>query len=87
MNFTACESNPGDIVFGDRDGLLIIAQVVEKEAIAQALEKVAAESEVRKAISDGMSTVQAFENLRRNVRRAMNEGINHLRAGKSGAIC
>lgn len=61
IEFHGVRVNPGDIVFGDRDGLLIIPQVVEKEVITQALEKVATESEVRKAISDGMSTVQAFE--------------------------
>ncbi|AEQ11531.1 RraA family protein [Escherichia coli] len=61
IEFHGVQVNPGDIVFGDRDGLLIIPQVVEKEVITQALEKVATESEVRKAISDGMSTVQAFE--------------------------
>ncbi|MGT8917498.1 hypothetical protein ACVV37_20040 [Escherichia coli] len=31
--------NPGDIVFGDRDGLLIIPQVVEKEVITRPWKK------------------------------------------------
>lgn len=51
---------PGDIVYGDRDGVLIIPREVEVEAISLALEKVATESAVRKAIENGMSTVEAF---------------------------
>ena len=51
---------PGDIVFGDQDGVLIIPREAEKEAISRALEKVATENTVRKAIEGGMSTVEAF---------------------------
>lgn len=53
--------NPGDIVFGDLDGVMVIPQAAEKEAIGKALEKVSAENKVRDAIRGGMSTVQAFE--------------------------
>ena len=53
--------NPGDIVFGDLDGVLVIPRAAEKEAISKALEKVSAENKVRDAIRGGMSTVQAFE--------------------------
>lgn len=52
---------PGDIVFGDQDGVLIIPREAEKEAISLALEKAATESSVRKAIQNGMSTVEAFK--------------------------
>ncbi|NDJ52228.1 MAG: RraA family protein [Chloroflexi bacterium] len=52
---------PGDIVFGDIDGVLIVPKAAEEEAINRALEKVRAENMVRKAIEDGMSTVEAFE--------------------------
>jgi len=52
---------PGDIIYGDCDGLLVIPQEVEKEIITLALEKVATESEVRNSIKNGMSTVAAFE--------------------------
>ena len=51
---------PGDIVYGDQDGVLIIPREAEKEAISRALEKVATENTVRKAIEGGMSTVEAF---------------------------
>ncbi|MGE3832409.1 MAG: RraA family protein, partial [Parvibaculaceae bacterium] len=51
---------PGDILFGDRDGVLVIPREAEEEAIALALEKVATENKVRKAIEAGMSTEEAF---------------------------
>lgn len=52
--------NPGDIVFGDRDGVLIIPKEAEEEAIRKALEKASTENRVREAIKGGMSTVEAF---------------------------
>lgn len=52
--------NPGDIVFGDLDGVLVVPQEVEREAISLALEKVRKENLVRKALEEGMSTVDAF---------------------------
>jgi 4-hydroxy-4-methyl-2-oxoglutarate aldolase len=51
---------PGDLVFGDRDGILIIPQEAEAEAIRRALEKADTENQVRLAIESGMSTVEAF---------------------------
>jgi 4-hydroxy-4-methyl-2-oxoglutarate aldolase len=52
---------PGDIVYGDRDGVLVIPAEAAEEAIAKAFEKVSTESKVRLAIQNGMSTVEAFE--------------------------
>lgn len=52
---------PGDIVFGDLDGVLVIPREAEREAIARALEKVGKENKVRTAIQAGMSTAEAFE--------------------------
>ena len=51
---------PGDIVFGDVDGVLVIPRAAEDEAIRRALEKASAENKVRDAIAAGMSTVEAF---------------------------
>ncbi len=53
--------NPGDIVFGDLDGVCIIPQEAEEEVINQAFEKAAGEKLVKKAIEDGMSACEAFE--------------------------
>lgn len=51
---------PGDLLFGDDEGVLVIPQAAEDEAIEAALEKVATESVVARAIKDGMPTAQAF---------------------------
>lgn len=52
--------NPGDIVYGDRDGVLIVPQKVAEEAFTGAIEKARGEQLVKKALEDGMSTVDAF---------------------------
>ncbi len=53
--------SPGDIVFGDIDGVLVIPRIAEDEALVRALDKVAKESQVRTAIArDGMSAVAAL---------------------------
>ena len=54
------EIQPGDIVFGDVDGVLIIPQAVEAEVIERALEKASTENVVRNAIENGMSATEAF---------------------------
>lgn len=53
--------SPGDIVFGDIDGVIVIPKTVETEVIDQALNKSASEDRVRDAIVNGMSTVEAFK--------------------------
>ena len=52
---------PGDIVFGDMDGVCIIPQKIEKEVIEAALEKSKGEKVVQKAIENGMPAVDAFK--------------------------
>jgi len=51
---------PGDIVFGDLDGVSIIPRKAEEDVFAKALEKARGEKLVKKAIEEGMSTVEAF---------------------------
>lgn len=51
---------PGDIIFGDIDGVLVIPKATEREAITLALEKVAKEDTVRTAIESGMSAAASF---------------------------
>lgn len=53
--------HPGDIVFGDIDGVLIIPQRAEKEVIKAALERVRGENLVRHALMEGMSAREAFQ--------------------------
>jgi len=52
---------PGDLIFGDREGVLVIPSEVEGEAIAAALAKAATEDRVAAAIRGGMSASEAFE--------------------------
>ncbi|MEO7652299.1 MAG: RraA family protein [Bryobacteraceae bacterium] len=51
---------PGDIVFGDRDGVLVVPAAVAPEALDLALAKVQSENRVRDAFREGMSAVEAF---------------------------
>lgn len=51
---------PGDLVLGDRDGVLIVPQEVAEEAIAKAEEVVHTENLVRKAILEGMLPLDAY---------------------------
>ncbi len=53
--------NPGDLIFADLDGVLIIPKEIEAEVIVSALEKVRGEKIVRKEIENGMSSTAAFE--------------------------
>ncbi len=50
----------GDLVFGDREGVLVIPRAAESEAIQRALEKATTENQVAEAIRRGMPTVEAF---------------------------
>jgi 4-hydroxy-4-methyl-2-oxoglutarate aldolase len=54
---------PGDLIYGDREGVLVIPRAVEDEAIRRALEKADTENAVAIAIRNGMSTVDAFANF------------------------
>lgn len=51
---------PGDLVFADREGVLIIPRAAEDEAIALALEKVRTENQVADAIRNGMAACEAL---------------------------
>ncbi|MFK5974514.1 MAG: RraA family protein [Flavobacteriaceae bacterium] len=53
--------HPGDIVFGDMDGVCIIPQKIEKQVIKAALEKAECEKVIQKAIQQGMTACEAFE--------------------------
>jgi regulator of RNase E activity RraA len=51
---------PGDVVFGDLDGVCIVPRKAERDVFAGALEKVRGEGQVRKALEQGMSAREAF---------------------------
>lgn len=52
--------NPGDLVFGDSDGVLIIPRQIEVDAIERAAQKVRGENTVRNALERGLSAQDAF---------------------------
>ena len=52
--------NPGDLIFGDVDGVVVVPQSIMQEVIEKALEKARGEKAVRKAIEGGMSSTEAF---------------------------
>ena len=51
----------GDLIVGDRDGVVVIPQAVELEVIERALDKATAENVVRRAIEGGMSSTDALK--------------------------
>lgn len=51
---------PGDLIFGDIDGVVAVPRRVEGEVISGALEKARGENLVRKEIEAGMSSTEAF---------------------------
>ncbi|MEX1238214.1 MAG: RraA family protein [Cyclobacteriaceae bacterium] len=51
---------PYDIIFGDRDGIVVIPAEVENDVLEGALEKARGEHLVRKSLEKGMTTVEAF---------------------------
>ena len=52
--------HPGDLVFADEDGIVVVPQIVEHEAIRRAWDKVHAENIVRDAIKNGLKAAEAF---------------------------
>ena len=53
--------NPGDIIFGDLDGVLVIPKEVETEVIQRAYEKATGEKMVADAIRAGMGAKESFD--------------------------
>jgi regulator of RNase E activity RraA len=60
IEWSGIRINPGDIIFGDRDGVIVVPKALEEEAFTLALEKARGEKLVLKALQEGMSTVEAF---------------------------
>jgi regulator of RNase E activity RraA len=52
---------PGDVIFGDIDGVLVVPAAAVDDVFARAIEKAGKENLVRAAIESGMPTVKAFE--------------------------
>src|ERR1017187_1266485 len=55
---------PGDIVFGDLDGVCVVPRAAEQELFRGAFEKARGEKTVRQALERGMAAREAFEKIR-----------------------
>jgi len=53
--------NPGDIIFGDYDGIVVIPSAIAEEVVEKSFEKVNSENVVRDAILGGMSATEVYE--------------------------
>ena len=60
LQIGAVRVEPGDIVFGDYDGVCVIPRAAEEEVFARAIEKARGERTVLKAIQSGMTANAAF---------------------------
>ena len=52
---------PGDLVFADEDGLVVVPQTIERDAVFRAWEKVHAENVTRDAIRDGLKATEVYQ--------------------------
>ena len=53
--------SPGDLVFADLDGVVVVPQHIEAEAIGRAWNKVHAENITRDAIAAGLKAGEAYK--------------------------
>ena len=60
MEIGGVHVEPGDLVFGDRDGTVVIPRALEKEVIERAWLKATGEKTTGDAIRGGMSAREAF---------------------------
>jgi len=52
---------PGDWVIGDDDGVVVVPAAIAEGVLAEAEQKAATESQIRVAVRDGMSPLEAYE--------------------------
>jgi regulator of RNase E activity RraA len=52
---------PGDLVFGDRDGVLVVPKELVDRVVAEALQKARTEKTVRHRLEEGLSATAAFD--------------------------
>lgn len=61
IEFRGIKINPGDIIFGDLDGVVVVPRELEAEVFMGAIEKARGEKLVKKELELGMSSVEAFK--------------------------
>jgi regulator of RNase E activity RraA len=60
LQINGVKVTPGDIIFGDIDGVVVVPQEVEKVVVTQALEQVKKEKTARKLLLSGASAETVF---------------------------
>ena len=55
--------HPGDLVFGDVDGVVVVPQAVEQEVVRRALDKISGENQSREALQRGEKLADVFRRL------------------------
>jgi 4-hydroxy-4-methyl-2-oxoglutarate aldolase len=55
-----CQVNPGDIIVGDRDGIVVVPAAELEKVVALGEERERKEATVRQRLDEGMSTVELF---------------------------
>lgn len=63
VNFQGVVIHPGDLIFGDMDGIVVIPQEVSEEVIEKALETIKKEDEVRQGLNDGDSLESVYKRV------------------------
>ncbi|MNW00468.1 4-hydroxy-4-methyl-2-oxoglutarate aldolase [compost metagenome] len=53
--------NPGDVVFGDRDGIVVIPNELVDEVVKRALDKATRENNTRTELLEGRSLRQVYD--------------------------
>jgi regulator of RNase E activity RraA len=61
IRFGEVRVNPGDLVFGDLDGVCVVPRVIEQEVVTKALEKARGERSVFEAIKGGLGAQAAWD--------------------------
>ena len=61
LQFGAVEVRPGDVIFGDQDGVVVIPREMEKEVFVRSWEKAHGEKRVFNAIQGGMGAQEAWD--------------------------
>lgn len=51
---------PGDMVFADMDGIIVIPRVIESEVIKKVMERISTENTVRKELANGKSMAEVW---------------------------
>jgi 4-hydroxy-4-methyl-2-oxoglutarate aldolase len=52
--------NPGDIIVGDRDGVVVVPQARIKEAIEKSIARETKEENTRKQLREGKTSIQIY---------------------------